>query len=167
MTVSPAQSVSVLGAHGHEGAGALRLGLQRAEPRPGGPGGRQADHRGRGQAGGGKELAEELHRSEPGGIAAHGLPLAGPASSSLANPPAAPAQPAGVQPHIQLPQTLAAPRPPLAFHATDTPVVATLDTQSPHLLRDGCRPHSLIWLQHKNTFTHTLTSKAEPHKDVL
>lgn len=116
ITVSPVQSVSVHGAHGHAGSGALRLSHQRAEPRLGGPGGRQADHRGRGQASGGKELAEELHRSEPGGIAAHGLPPAGPASSSLPNPPAAPARPAGVQPHFQLPQTLAAPSPFVTFH---------------------------------------------------
>lgn len=110
--VSPLQSVSVHGAHGHAGGGALRLGHKRAEPRPGGPGGRQADHRGRGQASGGKELAEELHRSESGGIAAHGLPPAGAAAGPLTDTTAAPARPAGVQSRpLQLPQTLAAPCP--------------------------------------------------------
>lgn len=79
------------GAHGHACASTLRVSHQRAEPHPGGPGGWQADHRGRGQARGGKELAKELHRSEPGGVAPHGLPPAGPTSSSLANLPAAPA----------------------------------------------------------------------------
>lgn len=48
----PLQSVPKHGVHGHAGPGALRLGHQRAEPRPGGPGGRQADHRRCGQAGG-------------------------------------------------------------------------------------------------------------------
>lgn len=109
--VSSVQSVSVRGAHGHACACTLRLRHQGAEPRPRRPGRRQADHRGRRQAGGGKELAKELHRSEPGGIAPHGLPPAGPASSSLTNPPAAPARPAGVQPHFKLPETLAAPAP--------------------------------------------------------
>lgn len=63
--VSPPQPVSVRRAHGHEGASVLHLSHQGAEPCAGGTGGRQADHRGRGQAGGGKELAAELHRSEP------------------------------------------------------------------------------------------------------
>lgn len=108
LTVLPVQSVSVHGAHGYAGASAVRLSHKRAEPSPGGPGGWQADHRGRGQAGRGKELAEELHRSEPGGIATNGLPSAGAASSSLTDTPVAPARPAGVQPHVQFPQTLAA-----------------------------------------------------------
>lgn len=113
------QFVSVYGAHGHAGASALCLGHQGAESHPRWPGRRQADHRGRRQASGGKELAEELHRSEPGGIAPHGLPPAGPASSSLANPPAAPARPAGVQPHVKLPETLATPAPSSPFIAVD------------------------------------------------
>lgn len=103
------QFVSVHGAHGHASASALRLGHQGAEPRPRRPGRRQADHRGRRQAGGGKELVEELHRSESGGFAPHVLPPAGAAASSFSNPPAAPARPARVQPHVELPETIAAP----------------------------------------------------------
>lgn len=104
----PPQPVTLLRAHGHAGARPQRLCHQGAEPRPGGPGRRQADHRRRGPAGGGKELPAELHRSEPGGVAAHGLPAAGPAAGSLAHAPAPPAGPAGVQPHVQPTQTLAA-----------------------------------------------------------
>lgn len=105
--VCSAQPVPVRRAHGHAGARALRLGHQGAEPRAGGPGGRQADHRGRGQAGRGKELSAELHRSELGGVAAHGVPAAGPAPSSLADAPAPPAGPAAVQPHLQPSETIA------------------------------------------------------------
>lgn len=104
--VSSVQSVSVHGAHGHARAHTLRLCHQGAEPYPGGPGGWQADHCRRGKAGGGKELAEELHRSEPGGVATHGISPVGPPSGSLANPPAAPARSTGVQHHLHFPQTL-------------------------------------------------------------
>lgn len=100
------QPVSVHGAHGHARSHTLCLGHQGAEPYLGGPGGWQADHCRRGKAGGGKELAEELHRSEPGGVTTHGISPVGPPSGSLANPPAAPARSAGVQHHLHLPQTL-------------------------------------------------------------
>lgn len=117
--VSSVQSVSVRGAHGHACPRTQRLRHQGAEPRPRWPWRRQTDHRGRRQAGGGKELAKELHRSEPGGLAPHVLPPAGPTSSSLANTPAAPARPAGVQPRFKLPETLAAPAPYPPFTAVD------------------------------------------------
>lgn len=101
-----AQPVSVHGTHGHACLHTQCLSHQGAEPHPGGLGGWQADHCKRGQAGGGKELAEELHRSEPGDVNTHGLSLVAPPSGPLANPPAAPARPTGVQHHIHLLQTL-------------------------------------------------------------
>lgn len=104
--VSSVQPVSVHGAHGHARAHTLCLGHQRAEPYPGWPGGWQADYCRRGKAGGGKELAEELHRSEPGGVTTHGISPLGPPSGSLTNPPAAPARPIGVQYRIHPLQTL-------------------------------------------------------------
>lgn len=100
------QPFSVHGAHGHACTHTLCHGHQGAEPHLGGPGGWQADHCRCGQAGGGKELATELHRSEPGGVTTHGISLVGPPSGSLTNPPAAPARPTGVQHRIQLLQTL-------------------------------------------------------------
>lgn len=92
------QPLSLCGAHGHACAGPLRLGHQGAEPRPGRPGGRQADYRGCGEAGGGKKLAEELHRSESGGFTADGLSSSGAVTSSLTHSPAPSARPAGLQP---------------------------------------------------------------------
>lgn len=100
------QLVSERGAHGHARPRALRLRHQGAEPRTGGPGGREADHRGRGKAGGGKELSAELHRSEPGGVPSHGFPPAGPPPSPLTDPAAPPAGPAGVQPRFLLTEAL-------------------------------------------------------------
>lgn len=141
------QPVSVHGAHGHACTHTLCLSHQGAEPHPRGPGGWQADHSRRGQAGGGKELAEELHRSEPGGVTPLGISLVGPPSGSLANPPAAPARPAGVQYHIHLLQTL-------------TPSLSYLQTHPDKSLpfTDGCCLHLFQWLQTK----WRLVVEAEP-----
>lgn len=122
--VSAVQPVSLLGAHGHAASRPQRLRHQGAEPRPGGPGWRQADHRRRGQAGGGKELSEELHRSEPGGLAAHGLAAAGAAPSSLANAATPPAGPVGVQPHVQPAETLACCGSFLILFSATTPMLS-------------------------------------------